>query len=94
MIVKTRKGVVLATGGYAHNKALREKFMPQPTPVHSLSFAGNQGDGVAHRRKSSAPRCRAGTLHQRAVDAGSLTTRPTAARGFIRISRSTAPSPA
>ena len=47
MIVKTRKGVVLATGGYAHNKRLREKFMPQPTPAHSLSYAGNQGDGVA-----------------------------------------------
>jgi len=47
VIVKTRKGVVLATGGYAHNKALREKFMPQPTPMHSLSYQGNRGDGVA-----------------------------------------------
>lgn len=45
--VKTRKGVVLATGGYAHNKKFRAAFMPQPTPEHSLSFAGNSGDGVA-----------------------------------------------
>ena len=38
LIVKTRKGVVLATGGYAHNKALREKFMPQvrKAPVKKL----------------------------------------------------------
>ena len=47
MIVKTRKGLVLATGGYGHNKTFREKFMPQPTPVHSLSYAGNTGDGIS-----------------------------------------------
>ena len=44
--VWTRKGVVLATGGYAHNKRLREAFMPRPVPVHSMSYEGNQGDGV------------------------------------------------
>jgi succinate dehydrogenase/fumarate reductase flavoprotein subunit len=47
IVVKARKGVVLATGGYAHNRKFREIFMPQPTPEHSLSFAGNGGDGVA-----------------------------------------------
>jgi len=46
IVIKTRKGVVLATGGYGHNKALRDKFMPQPVPVHSMSFAGNNGDGI------------------------------------------------
>lgn len=46
IVVKARKGVVLATGGYGHNKALRDKFMPQPVPVHSMSFAGNNGDGI------------------------------------------------
>jgi succinate dehydrogenase/fumarate reductase flavoprotein subunit len=45
--VKARKGVVLATGGYAHNKRFREAFMPRPVPVHSLSSEFNQGDGVA-----------------------------------------------
>ncbi len=45
--IKVRKGVVLATGGYAHNKKLREAFMPRPVPVHSLSSEFNQGDGVA-----------------------------------------------
>ena len=45
--VRTRKGVVLATGGYARNRKFRAAFMPKPTPEHSLSFAGNSGDGVA-----------------------------------------------
>lgn len=46
ILVKTRKGVVLATGGYAHNKKFREAFMPQPVPAHSLSHEGNLGDGI------------------------------------------------
>ena len=45
--VKTRKGVVFATGGYAHNKRFREAFMPAPVPVHSLSSEFNAGDGLA-----------------------------------------------
>ena len=47
MIVKTRKGVVLATGGYAHNKKFRDAFMPRPVPAYSMSYEGNQGDGLA-----------------------------------------------
>ncbi len=47
IMVKTRKGVVLATGGYAHNKRFREAFMPQPVPAHSMSYEGNCGDGLA-----------------------------------------------
>jgi succinate dehydrogenase/fumarate reductase flavoprotein subunit len=46
-IVKTRKGVVLATGGYARNKKFRAAFMPEPTPQHSFSVSGNSGDGVS-----------------------------------------------
>jgi succinate dehydrogenase/fumarate reductase flavoprotein subunit len=46
LLVKARKGVVLATGGYAHNEEFRRRFMPQPTPSHSLSHAGNHGDGL------------------------------------------------
>ena len=45
--VKTRKGVVFATGGYAHNQRFREAFMPRPVPVHSLSSEFNSGDGLA-----------------------------------------------
>ena len=46
VLVKARKGVVLATGGYAHNKRFRETFMPQPVPEYSMSYEGNRGDGV------------------------------------------------
>src|SRR6185437_8458775 len=47
LLVKTRKGVVLATGGYAHNKSFRQTFMPQPVPEYSMSYQGNRGDGLA-----------------------------------------------
>ena len=47
IVVKARKGVVLATGGFGHNKDFRQRFMPQPTPGHSLACATNVGDGVA-----------------------------------------------
>jgi succinate dehydrogenase/fumarate reductase flavoprotein subunit len=46
IVIKTRKGVVLATGGYAHNQRFRDRFMPQPVPPYSMSFAGNSGDGL------------------------------------------------
>jgi succinate dehydrogenase/fumarate reductase flavoprotein subunit len=47
LFVKARKGVVLATGGYAHNNKFRKAFMPYPVPTHSLSSEFNQGDGIA-----------------------------------------------
>ena len=45
ILVKARKGVVLATGGYAHNKGFRDAFMPHPVPTYSMSSADNTGDG-------------------------------------------------
>ena len=54
IVVKTRKGVVLATGGFGHNKEFRQKFMPQPTPEHSLACETNFGDGVAIGQKLGA----------------------------------------
>jgi succinate dehydrogenase/fumarate reductase flavoprotein subunit len=46
ILVRTRRGVILATGGYAHNQRFRKAFMPQPVPAHSMSYEGNRGDGV------------------------------------------------
>jgi succinate dehydrogenase/fumarate reductase flavoprotein subunit len=45
--VKAAKGVVLATGGYGHNKQYREAFMPRPVPAHSMASEFNVGDGLA-----------------------------------------------
>jgi succinate dehydrogenase/fumarate reductase flavoprotein subunit len=44
--VSAKKGVVLATGGYGHNKHHRENFMAHPVPAHSMSSEFNQGDGI------------------------------------------------
>ena len=44
--VRARKGVVIATGGYGHNRELRKQFMPHPTPQHSVACESNTGDGI------------------------------------------------
>ncbi len=54
IFVKARRGVVLATGGYGHNKSFRSAFMPQPVPEYSMSYEGNQGDGVDIGRRLGA----------------------------------------
>jgi succinate dehydrogenase/fumarate reductase flavoprotein subunit len=52
--VTVRKGVVLATGGYAHNENFRRAFMPQPAPQMSMSFAANQGEGLTAAERVGA----------------------------------------
>ena len=54
ILVTARKGVVLSTGGYGHNKHFRSAFMPQPVPDYSMSFEGNQGDGLDIGRRLGA----------------------------------------
>jgi succinate dehydrogenase/fumarate reductase flavoprotein subunit len=44
--VEATKGVVLATGGYGHNKQYREAFMPRPVPTRSMVSEFNRGDGL------------------------------------------------
>jgi succinate dehydrogenase/fumarate reductase flavoprotein subunit len=54
IVVRARRGVVLATGGYGHNKGFRSTFMPQPVPEYSMSYDGNQGDGLDIGRRLGA----------------------------------------
>ena len=54
IVVRARRGVVLATGGYGHNKGFRTTFMPQPVPEYSMSYDGNQGDGLDIGRRLGA----------------------------------------
>jgi len=52
--VRARKGVVLATGGYAHNAEFRAAFMPKPTPARSLAADPVEGDGMTIAQKLGA----------------------------------------
>lgn len=50
------KAVVLATGGFPHNKAMLEKFVPDYAPYADLSVAslGDTGDGIEMAVKAGA----------------------------------------
>jgi len=48
------RGVILATGGFAPNKALREEFMAGLPVAHSNAFAGASGDGFTAARAIGA----------------------------------------
>lgn len=45
--VRARKGVVLASGGFDHNVALRQKYLPGPTGDWSAGVPTNTGDALA-----------------------------------------------
>jgi len=45
--VRARHGVVLAAGGFEHNQAMREHYLPKPTnAVWSAAYETNTGDGI------------------------------------------------
>jgi 3-oxosteroid 1-dehydrogenase len=47
MVVRSRCGVVLAAGGFEHNQAMRERFLPKPTSFEWSAAAGtNTGDAL------------------------------------------------
>jgi succinate dehydrogenase/fumarate reductase flavoprotein subunit len=83
ILVKARKGVVLATGGYAHNREFRAAFMPQPVPVHSLSHEGNFGDGMAIGQRLGARIAPKEHGHSGFWTPASITTRPDGSSGLF-----------
>ena len=54
--VRTRKGVVLATGGFGQSRELRATLMPEPAAAQarSMAHAGNTGDGLSLARRLGA----------------------------------------
>ena len=47
MTVHSRRGVVLATGGFSLHPDLRAQLMPQPLPTHTPLIDSVTGDGIA-----------------------------------------------
>lgn len=47
LILRANKAVILATGGFEHNQAMREQYLPKPTRTEwSGSSPENTGDGI------------------------------------------------
>ena len=55
MRIRTRRGVLLACGGFEHNQSMREQYLPDPTDAEwSSGTRGNQGDGIVAASKVGA----------------------------------------
>ncbi len=65
VLAKAAKGVILATGGYSHNMAMRQEYMPLWNKMPSSQVGGGEdGDGIlmgywAGGRIEDAPHCAA-----------------------------------
>jgi 3-oxosteroid 1-dehydrogenase len=54
LTIRARRGVVLATGGFAPNEKLRDEFMGHLPVAHSNAFEGASGDGFSAARRAGA----------------------------------------
>ncbi len=52
--VRARRGVIVATGGFPWDEALRGEHYPQPSGAWSMSPQGNRGEGIALAREAGA----------------------------------------
>lgn len=52
--VRAQRAVVVATGGFPWNPAMREQLYPHPTGPWSMSPAGNAGEGIALAQTAGA----------------------------------------
>lgn len=52
--IRTRKGVVLATGGFSANAQMRHQYIPYPEHHVSIVPEGNTGDGLAQALQAGA----------------------------------------
>ncbi|MEJ8823049.1 FAD-dependent oxidoreductase [Variovorax humicola] len=52
--VRARCGVIVATGGFPWNEALRGELYPQPAGAWSMSPSGNRGEGISLAREAGA----------------------------------------
>jgi 3-oxosteroid 1-dehydrogenase len=54
LTIRARRGVVLATGGFAPSETLRAQYMASLPVAHSNAFAGSSGDGFSAAREVGA----------------------------------------
>jgi succinate dehydrogenase/fumarate reductase flavoprotein subunit len=50
-LIRARKGIVLASGGFGANQELRRQHLPDPTGAWSMAAEGNTGDGLTMARE-------------------------------------------
>ncbi len=74
--IGARKGVVLAAGGFEHNQAMREAYLPAPTnTAWSAAYESNTGDAItAGMKVGAATRLLGGKGEGRGVGAWWCTT--------------------
>ena len=89
--IRARRGVILATGGFAPSEKLRAEFMKDLPVAHSNAFAGASGDGFTAARAAGAAVDTAHVMGAFYFPSSELKTAKTHAS--IRTSCSTAPSP-